>query len=279
MITLPVWLAALLVFLVLVGVYLVWRLGNIQKSLWLESLSRLERQFLDLERRLTEERLPRLEADLRRASEELRNLSHILAGRRSGESGERVLEEVLSSLPQDWVQRNVPLGQGRVEFVFKLPGGFLVPIDSKFVTPGEESLSEAELRGRLKTRITEMTKYLTDPRTLGFGLAVVPEGVYALSRTLTASLANQSIVVVSYTHLLPILTSLYLMAKHLGLSEGPGEFRQDLLLAREALSRALQALAKQQTALSQMTNRREEVWRELSHLERLLERMTNNERF
>ncbi len=279
MITLPIWLVVLLIFLVLVGMFLSWRLGNIQRSLWLESFSRLEKQFVDLERRLIEERLPRLEEDLRRASEELRGLSHLLAGRRSGESGERVLEEILSSLPQDWVRRDVPLGQGRVEFVFKLPGGFLVPIDSKFVTAGEENLSETELRGRLKARITEMTKYLTDPRTLGFGLAVVPEGVYALSRTLTASLANQSIVVVSYTHLLPILTSLYLMAKHLGLSEGPREFRQDLLLAREALSRAFQALAKQQTALSQMANRREEIWRELSHLERLLERMTNNERF
>ncbi len=262
-------------FLILGGLWL-WSYIRNQNRVWETRLELLQKRLEDLSFQLVQERVPRIQEDLKETQQEIQRLSRILSGRRSGEAMERALEEALSALPQDWILRDVALGPGRVEFALRLPGGYLVPVDSKFVTPGAET-SPRELKQRIKSRIEEVRKYLGDPRTLGFGLAVVPEEAYALARALASSLAQQALVVVSQRELLPVLTTLYLLARHLGLSEDLKETRKELLQAQEALQRAQQALAKQQNALVQLGNRKEEVWRELSLIERILHNLTEKE--
>ncbi len=272
------WGLLLLVLFIVFGVSLwLWLYFRGQNRIWEARLELVQRRLEDLSLRLTQEGFPSLQKGLEETHQELQRLSRILSGRRSGEALERALEEALSALPQDWILRDVALGPGRVEFALRLPGGYLVPVDSKFVTSGEEEIPARELRQRLKNRVTEIRKYLADPRTLGFGIAVVPEDTYAISRPLLSSLAQQSLVVVSQRELLPVLTSLYLLAKHLGLSGDMEQTHKDLSQAQEALQRAQQALAKQQNALVQLGNRREEVWRELGLIERILNNLTEKE--
>lgn len=78
--------------------------------------------------------IERMEADLGR-------LSTVLL-RRSGQVGEHIVTELLSILPDDWIERNVRLGTGEVEFALRLPGDRLIPLDSKFV--GQELLQQLE---------------------------------------------------------------------------------------------------------------------------------------
>lgn len=53
-----------------------------------------------------------------------------LVGRR-GLVGEAAIEALLSPLPETILKRRVKMGSGEVEFALQLPGGKLVPIDSK----------------------------------------------------------------------------------------------------------------------------------------------------
>jgi DNA anti-recombination protein RmuC len=97
----------------------------------LKTLTRLEEKL----RSTSDDQIARLE-------EEIGRISAILLGRRGGAAAERIVDELLSVFPEGWVQRNVPLGDGVVEFAVVLPGDYRVPLDSKFV--GAEILAEQD---------------------------------------------------------------------------------------------------------------------------------------
>src|SRR5438552_17659751 len=63
----------------------------------------------------------------------LKRLEHVIAGSSSrGAAGENILEEALRHLPPEMLQRNVWVGGKVVELALRLPGGKLLPMDSKW---------------------------------------------------------------------------------------------------------------------------------------------------
>src|SRR5215467_10886233 len=77
----------------------------------------------------------------------LKRMEGIIAGSSSrGAAGERILEEALRHLPPEMLQRNVWVGGKVVELALRLPGGKLLPMDSKWVSsPALEQLAEPGL--------------------------------------------------------------------------------------------------------------------------------------
>ncbi len=273
------WICLGIFFLFLLSHLGLWQWLRWQIRLWETQLKHLELNLQELGHQVVDKELSQLRRCLEETRAELHQITNIIAGRQSGAAMERALEKALSLLPQGWILRNVDLGPGRVEFALKLPGGYLVPVDSKFIDLGEEKITPGEIKHRLKMRIEEVRKYLTDPRTIGFAVVVVPEGVYPLCRSILASLAEQCLIVVSQKELLPVLSATYLLAQYLGISQDLEETKKELLQAQEASKRALASLAKQQNALVQLGNRRDEVWRELGLIERILSRLTGKGTF
>jgi len=100
----------------------------------------------------------------------------IIAGSHGrGKAGERIVEELLAALPPQWQVRNHRVGTKVVEFAIRLPGGRLLPVDSKLPAEiVEEAASEenddpevqrrlqSEAEKLLRRRAGEVRQYL-DP--------------------------------------------------------------------------------------------------------------------
>src|SRR3977135_768067 len=77
----------------------------------------------------------------------LKRLENVIAGSSTrGAAGENILEEALRPLPPEMLQRNVWVGGKVVERALRLPGGKLLPMDSKWVSSGAlEQLADPSL--------------------------------------------------------------------------------------------------------------------------------------
>jgi DNA anti-recombination protein RmuC len=231
----------------------------------LKSLARLEEKL----RSASEDQIARIE-------EELHRISAILLGRRGGTAAEHVVDELLSVFPEGWVKRNVHLGDGEVEFAVVLPGGYLVPLDSKFV--GAENMVRQDpvadpndLKRKIKEQAQKIVKYLNDSRVPGFGIAAVPDSIYALCRSGIGEIADRHrIVVVPYSLLVPFVLSLYLIAQRLGLSVRQTETQQHIGLTLGALREASKALENMQREIQAVANQRERALRALGKAENAL---------
>ncbi|MBC7318150.1 DNA recombination protein RmuC [Candidatus Bipolaricaulota bacterium] len=215
-----------------------------------------------------------------RIEDNLGQLTSALLGRASGRVGEQLVEELLQVIPDDWIERNAKLGTGEVEFAIKMPGGYLIPLDSKFVAPEllqrlkelDETDSpeiradlEKQLEQQLRKRAGEVKKYLSDQKTLGFGLAAVPDPVYGFCRYTIKRVAQDSqVVVVPYSLLLPFVLSLYLMAQRLGISAHLGDTQQAVGTALSCLAEAKDKLENMVKQLTAIGNQREEALKKVN---------------
>ena len=69
------------------------------------------------------------------AAESLRRLEAVVAGSSTrGAAGENILARALAQLPPDLLECNVAFGSKVVEYALRLPGGRLLPIDSKWTS-------------------------------------------------------------------------------------------------------------------------------------------------
>ncbi len=86
----------------------------------------------------------------------LKRLESVIAGSSTrGAAGENILEEALKHLPPEMLQRNVWVGGKVVELALRLPGGKLLPIDSKWVSSGAlEQLAEQGLDAARRAQLT-----------------------------------------------------------------------------------------------------------------------------
>ncbi|WP_448594401.1 DNA recombination protein RmuC [Thermoflexus hugenholtzii] len=229
--------------------------------------------------------LTRLEENLRSASKEIGRISTILLGRRGGAAGEHIVEDLLNMIPEEWVQRNVPLGGGEVEFAVVLPGDYLVPLDSKFV--GAEILAEQDyeadpknsqkIQRNIKEQAKKIVKYLSDPQVPGFGIAAVPDSVYAMCRSAIREVASEhQVVVVPYSLLVPFVLSLYLIAQRLGISVRSTNTPQLIGSARDALCQALENLENMGKAISTVKGQRDRALDALRNAERALNALIGN---
>ena len=153
----------------------------------------------------------------------LRRLENVIAGSSTrGAAGENILEEVLRHLPSEMLQRNVWVGGKVVELGLRLPGGKLLPIDSKWVSSGAlEQLADPALDSQRRTHLTaqvereverrvrEVSQYINPEATSPFALAVIPDAAYDVCRGAIVDAHKRHVMVVGYGMALPYLLTLY----------------------------------------------------------------------
>ena len=153
----------------------------------------------------------------------LKRLESIIAGSSSrGAAGERILEEALRHLPPEMLQRNVWVAGKVVELALRLPGGKLLPMDSKWVSspaleqlaePGLDANRRAQLIGQVEReverRVREVSQYIDPATTSPFALAVIPDAAYDVCRSAIVTAHHRHVMVVGYAMALPYLLTLY----------------------------------------------------------------------
>src|SRR5438874_2404147 len=153
----------------------------------------------------------------------LKRLESVIAGSSSrGSAGEHILEEALRHLPPEMLQRNVWVGGKVVELALRLPGGKLLPMDSKWVSsvaleqlaePGVDANRRAQLTGQVEReverRVREVSQYIDPATTAPFALAVIPDAAYDVCRGAIVNAHSRHVMVVGYAMALPYLLTLY----------------------------------------------------------------------
>src|SRR3989449_9329421 len=153
----------------------------------------------------------------------LKRLESVIAGSSSrGAAGEHILEEALRHLPPEMLQRNVWVGGKVVELALRLPGGKLLPMDSKWVSsgalkqlaePGLDANRRAQLIGQVEReverRVREVSQYIDPATTSPFVLAVIPDAAYDVCRGAIVGAHQRHVMVVGYAMALPYLLTLY----------------------------------------------------------------------
>ena len=153
----------------------------------------------------------------------LRRLESVIAGSSTrGAAGENILEETLKHLPPEMLQRNVWVGGKVVELALRLPGGKLLPIDSKWVSstaleqlaePGLDAPRRAQLTAQVEReverRVREVSQYIDPATTSPFVLAVIPDAAYDVCRGAIVGAHQRHVMVVGYAMALPYLLTLY----------------------------------------------------------------------
>jgi len=173
-------------------------------------------------------------AEERREREEqawahLQRMSSVLSGSRLvGRAGERVLDEVLRSLPPSMLERDFRVNGRVVEFALVLPDGKRLPIDSKWLAERElqllDGLAEGEERERavfaveriVARRAKEVSGYRDLSLTAPLAVAAVPDAAYAVLRRAHVDAYRVGVIVVPYSTALPIVLALHVLASRLG---------------------------------------------------------------
>src|SRR6202162_5837679 len=152
-----------------------------------------------------------------------RRLESVIAGSSTrGAAGENILEEALRHLPPEMLQRNVWVGGKVVELALRLPGGKLLPMDSKWVSSGAlEQLADPGLDGQRRAQLTAQVEreverrvravgqYIDPANTSPFALAVIPDAAYDVCRGAIVGAHKRHVMVVGYAMALPYLLTLY----------------------------------------------------------------------
>jgi DNA recombination protein RmuC len=208
--------------------------------------------------------------ELERASLSLRRVEAVFAGSASrGAAGENALATALGQLPPDMLETNVAFGSRVVEYALRLPGGRLLPVDSKWSSVGAlEKLHDAtpEQRRRLRdqacrelrARSRELARYLDPERTLGIGLVAVPDAVHEATRAVHGEGFREGTIVVPYSLALSYLLAVYRIALRYDAGAGAApsaERLRDLDAALAALEEELEGRLSR--GLAQLGNSRE----------------------
>jgi DNA recombination protein RmuC len=157
------------------------------------------------------------------ARQSLRRLEAVIAGSPTrGAAGENILEEAFRHLPPAMLRRNVWVGGKVVEFGLQLPGGKLLPIDSKWtssaaleelaradVPAGRRAQLAAAVEKEVERRVREVSQYIDPATTAPFALAAVPDAAYGVVRSAFAEAHRRHVMIVAYSMALPYLLLLY----------------------------------------------------------------------
>jgi len=225
---------------------------------------------------------------LDRASDSLRRLETIVAGSSSrGVAGENILARALAQLPPDLLETNAAFGGRVVEYALRLPGGRLLPVDSKWTSAQSldrlETTDDPAERRRLldgiardvRSRLREMARYLDSERTLSLAVLAVPDAVHAATTPIHAEGWRDGVLVVPYSLALPFLLTLYRLSVRFGAApdEAAVERRARLARVAEGLRRLDETVeGRLSRALVQATNARDDMRAELAEARRGLDR-------
>jgi DNA recombination protein RmuC len=166
---------------------------------------------------------------MEQAADALRRLEAVIAGSSArGAAGENILSRAFAQLPPDLLAVNLACGSKVVEYALRLPGGRVLPIDSKWTSAGAlerlETADDPVERRRLveqvgrdvRGRAREIAKYLDPERTLGLGVLAVPDAAYAWVADVHADVYRDGVLVVPYSLALQYVLALYRLTARFG---------------------------------------------------------------
>jgi len=217
-----------------------------------------------------------------RAADSLRRLEAVVAGSSArGAAGENILARALGQLPPDLLDRNVSFGGRVVEYALRLPGGRLLPVDSKWTSaaslerldgtedPLERRRLEEQVTRELRGRVREVARYLDPERTLAMAVLAVPDAVYAASPEGHGEAHRDGVLVVPYSLALPYVLAVYRLALRFGAALDPGSLAARLRALEEALRRVDEEVeGRLSRGLVQAENARDAVREELGRARR-----------
>ncbi|MGH7777925.1 MAG: DNA recombination protein RmuC [Candidatus Dormibacterales bacterium] len=159
------------------------------------------------------------------ARHSLRRLEAIMAGSSArGAAGENILEEAVRLMPPEMIQRNAWVNGKVVEFALRLPGGKVLPIDSKWTSsqaleelaapnlePARRSQLVTQIEREVERRVREVSQYIDPTCTAPWALAAVPDAAYAVCRNAFAEAHKRNVIVVGYSLALPYILALHQM--------------------------------------------------------------------
>jgi DNA recombination protein RmuC len=224
---------------------------------------------------------------LDQAADSLRRLEAVLAGSSTrGAAGENILARALMQLPPDLLEMNVAFGGKVVEYALRLPGGRLLPIDSKWSSADAlERLQEsddaherrrlADQIGReLRGRIREVGKYLDPERTVSIGLLAVPDAVCAAAPEALGDGYREGVLVVPYSLALPYVLALYRLTLRFGCAVDGERLSERLRSLEESLRRSSEEVeSRLSRALVQLENSRDALRGHLAGASRATEQL------
>ncbi len=161
----------------------------------------------------------KLEKELEESSHRIEAV--VVGSRARGKAGENILEEAFKKFPPEIVETNFKVSGRPVEYALVLIDGKRVPIDSKWTTPEliESLESEPDLVRReeiikqieqtLLSKVKEVTKYIDPSVTVPWGIAAVPDSVFAVCRGVHLDAFREHVVVMPYSLTIIYLLSLY----------------------------------------------------------------------
>lgn len=185
------------------------------------------------------------------AADTLKRLEAVVAGSSSrGVAGENILARALAQLPPDLLELNVAFGSKIVEYALRLPGGRLLPIDSKWTSVAAlerlATVSDTQERKRLqeqvardvRSRAREMAKYLDPERTLALAVLAVPDAVYGAAPEVHGEAYREGVLVVPYSLALPYVLALYRLTLRFGATVDTDKLAERLRALDESLRSA-----------------------------------------
>jgi DNA recombination protein RmuC len=208
---------------------------------------------------------------MEQASDTLRRLESVVAGSSTrGAAGENILARALAQLPPDMLEVNVAFGNKVVEYALRLPGGRLLPIDSKWTSvpalerlavtddPIERRKLQDQVVRDVRGRVREMAKYLDPERTLSLALLAVPDAVYGSALEVHGEAYREGVVVVPYSLALPYVLALYRLTVRFGSTVDTDQLTARLRSVDEALRRLSEEVeGRLSRGLVQVQNARE----------------------
>jgi DNA recombination protein RmuC len=231
-------------------------------------------------------------SQLDRATDSLRRLELVVAGSSSrGVAGENVLARALAQLPPDLLETDAAFGGRVVEYALRLPGGRLLPIDSKWTgaaplerletteDPEERRRLREQVARELRVRVREMAKYLDPERTLALAVLAVPDGVHAAVPEVHSEGWREGVLVVPYSLALPFVLSLYRLTVRFASAPETEELAARLARLSELLHRMDEELeGRLSRALVQAANARDALRGDLAEARRASGRLAGFDR-
>jgi DNA recombination protein RmuC len=226
---------------------------------------------------------------LDQAADSLKRLEAVVAGSSTrGAAGENILARALAQLPPDLLEINVAFGSRIVEYALRLPGGRILPIDSKWTSaallerldtvaaeqPQERKRLLDQVVRDLRAKIRDMTKYLDPERTMSLGLLAVPDAVYVAAPEAHGEGYREGVLVVPYSLALPYVLALYRLSVRFGCAVDTDQLAARLRQLEEILHRSADEVeSRLSRGLVQAENARDALRDNLLEARRATERL------
>jgi DNA recombination protein RmuC len=231
-------------------------------------------------------------SQLDRATDSLRRLELVVAGSTTrGAAGERVIGRAFAPLPADMLERNASFEGKTVEYALRLPGGRLLPVDSKWTGVAEleglETADDPAQRRRLREhaarevrlRAREMAKYLDHERTLGLAVLAVPDAVHAETIDVHGEAGRDGVLVVPYSQALALVLALYRLSARFAAAPEAAEAAPRLARLAELLQRLDEEVeGRLSRALVQAANARDALRGDLAEARHVCSRLAGFDR-